>query len=75
MPSEKIGEYEIEYAGVQIAESENWAAYAAVFGPSRNPMHRNSVFSYQRVAVEQVFETEEAAAAEALKVAAEMIKQ
>lgn len=74
MRSEKIGEYEVEYAGVQITDSEDWAAYAAIYGPSKNPMHRNNIFVYQRVSVEHVFATEEEAAAEALKVATSMIE-
>jgi len=66
MPSEKIGEHDIEYEGVEIPGTEQWAAYLAVFGPSTNPMHRNSVFPHQHVATEEVFTSKEAAEAAAL---------
>lgn len=74
MPSEKIGEYEIEYSGVQLAGSEDWAAFAAIYGPSPNPMHRNSILPTQRVSVDNVFPSEDAATAEARKIAMSMIK-
>lgn len=68
MPTEQRGDYEIEYSGVRLTDVEGWAAYVAIYGPSPNPMHRNSIVPSQRVAVEQVFATEaeaEAAAHEA----------
>jgi hypothetical protein len=74
MPIEIIGEYEIEYAGVPLTDVEGWAAHAAIFGPSRNPMHRNIIFPDQRVCVDIVFPNRAEAEAEALKVAKEMIK-
>lgn len=74
MQTEQIGDYEIEYGGEQLPDSEDWAAYAAVYGPSPNPMHRSSVFPHQRVAVESVFATEAEAASAALKAAAAMFE-
>jgi hypothetical protein len=74
MPSEQIGKYEIEYAGVQLANSENWGAQVAIFGPSSNPMHRTPLFPEQRVSIESVFPSREAAEAEARKVALSMIE-
>lgn len=74
MPSEKIGEYEIEYSGVRLAGSEDWAAYVTIYGPSPNPMHRNSIVPTQRVSVNNVFPTEDAAAAEARRVAISMVE-
>ncbi|MDB5762351.1 MAG: hypothetical protein JWQ21_1346 [Herminiimonas sp.] len=74
MPTETIGEYEIEYSGVQLPDSENWTAHLTIYGPSSNPMHRNNIFPDQRVAVETVFPSEEAAAAEARKIAITMIE-
>ncbi len=74
MPSEKIGEYEIEYSGVQLAGSDDWAAFAAIYGPSPNPMHRNNILPTQRVSVDNVFPSENAAADEARKIAMSMIK-
>lgn len=75
MPSETIGEYEIEYSGVLLPDSEHWAAYVTVFAPSPNPMHRNNIFPNQRVSVEQVFANQAEAEQEAYKVATGMIKQ
>ena len=75
MQTRQIGEYEVEYGGEQIAESQDWAAYVAVYGPSPNPMHRNSIFPHQRVEVESVFATEAEAADAALKAASAMLAQ
>lgn len=74
MPQEKIGEYEVEYEAAQIAGTEQWAAYLTVFGPSSNPMHRNSVFPHQHVCVDQTFLTKEAAEAAALAAAQTLLK-
>ena len=65
MPTEQIGDYEIDYAGEHLAEVEGWAAFVTVYGPSTNPMHRNALVPHQRVLVERVFATEEEALAEA----------
>ena len=74
MPSEYIGEYVIEYAGVHLIDGEGWAAYVTVYGPSSNPMHRHPVLPYHRVAVETVFPTERAAEEHALQIARSMLK-
>lgn len=73
MRSETIGEYEIEYSGVRLVEVDGWGAYVTVYGPSRNPMHRNSIFPYQRVAVEMVFLTEQDAEEHARKIAMSLL--
>ncbi|KAF3998031.1 hypothetical protein [Glaciimonas immobilis] len=75
MPSETLGQYEIEYSGVLLPDSEHWAAYLTVFAPSPNPMHRNNIFPNQRVSVEHVFATQDEAQQEAHKVGTEMINQ
>lgn len=75
MGMETIGEYEIEYSGVHLVESEGWAAYVTIYGPSPNPMHRNSIFPTQRVSVETVFTSEAQAEAEARRVAHAMVEQ
>lgn len=74
MPSETIGEYEIEYSGMQLAGTEDWAAYVAIYGPSSSPMHRNSIVPTQRVSVANVFPTQDEAADEARKVAISMLE-
>ncbi len=74
MPTQMVGEYEIEYAGAALPEGEGWGAYITIYGPSTNPMHRNPVFPLQHVAVETVFPNQAEAEAEALKVALGMIK-
>ena len=75
MQTEQLGEYEIEYSGVRMTDVAGWAAYVTIYGPSPNPMHRNSIFPSQRVAVEQVFDSEAEAEAEARKVALAMIEE
>jgi len=65
VPTEQIGDYEIEYAGEHLNEVEGWAAFVTVYGPSTNPMHRNALVPHQRVLVERVFASEEEALAEA----------
>lgn len=74
MGSETIGEFEIEYEGVHLPEKEGWGAYVTVYGPSHNPMHRNSIFPTQHVSVETVFPTREAAEAEAHRVALTLLQ-
>jgi hypothetical protein len=73
MPSEKIGEYEIEYTGVQILDGETWAAYLTIYGSSSNPMHRDDIFPAQRVSVETAFSSQKEAEAEGRLVAISMI--
>jgi hypothetical protein len=73
MSSEQIGEYEIEYSGARLPDTEDWAAYVTIYGPSSNPMHRNNIFPAQRVSVETVFPSEKEAEAEARKVAMSMV--
>ncbi|MEO7577954.1 MAG: hypothetical protein ABIT83_10100 [Massilia sp.] len=68
MPTEQIGDYEIEYSGVRMTDVEGWAAWLTVYGPATNPMHRNDIVPHQRVAVEHVFATEAEAEAEAHRV-------
>ena len=75
MPTEQHGEYEIDFSGVKMSDVEGWAAQVAIYGPSTNPMHRNSILPLQRVAVEQVFASEAEAEAQAHKVALEMLNQ
>jgi hypothetical protein len=73
MRTETIGEYEIEYAGIRLPEVDGWGAYLTVYGPSPNPMHRNTVLPAQRVSVEAVFPDETAAEEEAHRVALTMV--
>ncbi|MDB5933772.1 MAG: hypothetical protein JWQ01_1116 [Massilia sp.] len=75
MATEQLGEYEIDYSGVRMTDVDGWAAYVTVYGPSPNPMHRNSIVPAQRVAVEQVFATEAEAEAEARKAAVSMVEE
>ena len=73
MPTETHGDYEIDYQGQYLADVDAWAAFITVYGPSDNPMHRNIVIAAQRVSVEQVYASEDEAAAEALRVARTML--
>ncbi|MBI3283348.1 MAG: hypothetical protein HYZ65_00645 [Burkholderiales bacterium] len=75
MPYEMMREYEVEYASARLPDSEHWAAMLTIYGPSRNPMHRNCVFPMQRVALDAVLTSAAQAEAEARKVAQQMIAQ
>lgn len=75
MPTEQIGEYEIEYEGVKMTDVDGWGAYVTIYGPSANPMHRNSIVPNQRVAVETVFASEDEARDEARKAALAMLER
>lgn len=75
MPTEQLGDYEIEYSAVRMTDVEGWAAWVTIYGPSTNPMHLNSIVPAQRVSVEHVFDTEAEAEAEAHKVALAMLEE
>ena len=75
MPTEQLGDFEIDYSGVRMTDVDGWAAFVTVYGPSANPMHRNSIVPAQRVAVEHVFATEQEAEAEARKAAVAMVQE
>lgn len=74
MPSQTIDEYEIEYEGVALPENQGWGAYVTVYGPSRNPMHRNSIFPRHHVSLEMAFSSQALAEAEARRVALELLQ-
>lgn len=74
MPIEQIGDHEIDYTGVALELGAGWAAQLAIYGPSSNPMHQNSVFPMQRVAVETVFASEAEAEAEAHRIGLSMLE-
>ncbi|WDZ94418.1 hypothetical protein Herbaro_13020 [Herbaspirillum sp. WKF16] len=74
MPTEQMGDYEIEYSGVRVIGGEEWVANVAIFGHSTNPMHRNPVFPSQRVLAEKTFADEKSAEEGALQVAHEMLE-
>lgn len=75
MAEETIGEYVIEYSGVQLVSGDGWGAYVTIYGPSPNPMHRIALVSEQRVAVDIAFPTESAAAEEARRAALSMLAE
>ena len=75
MPSQTIDEYEIEYEGVALPADQGWGAYVTVYGPSRNPMHRNSIIPRHHVSIEAVFSTEALAEAEARRIALELLQE
>lgn len=74
MPTEQIGEYEIEYEALWLADVDGWAAYVTIYGPSPNPMHRNMIVPHQRVAVKHVFATRDEASNEARTAALAMLE-
>lgn len=73
MPWETIDEYEIEYSGHPLAEGVGWGAFVTVYGPSPNPMHRNSIYPMHRVAADMIFPSEQAAQIAARKIALELL--
>lgn len=73
MQYETVNEYEIEYSSTQLPDSEHWAAMVTIYGPSPSPMHRNCIFPEQRVSIDTVFDSAEAAQAEARTAALAMI--
>ena len=74
MPSEQIGDYEIDYSGVPLEVGAGWGAQLTIYGPSSNPMHQNSVFPTQRVSLETVFPDAATAEAEAHKIGLAMLE-
>nr|WP_229495960.1 hypothetical protein [Massilia polaris] len=58
-----------------MADVEGWAAHVAIYGPSTNPMHRNSIVPPQRVALETVFATQEQAETGAHQAAMSMLDE
>ena len=75
MTTESVGEYEIDYSGMRLDDVDGWAAWVTIYGPSPNPMHRNSIVPAQRVAVEQVFASEEEAQQAAHAAALHMLEE
>jgi hypothetical protein len=75
MPTEQVGDYEVEYAGVRVIGGDEWVAQIAIFGHSITPMHRNPVFPVQRVLPDQTFADEKAAEQGARQVAHEMLEK
>ena len=75
MPTEQVGDYEVEYAGVRVIGGDEWVAQVAIFGHSINPIHRNPVFPVQRVLPDQTFADEKAAEQGARQVAHEMLEK
>lgn len=73
MPTEQIGDYEIDYSGLVLELDKGWGAQLAIHGPSANPMHQNSIFPLQRVALDTEFPSEEEAAAEARRIGLEKL--
>lgn len=75
MATEQLGQYEIEYSGVRLADVDGWAAWLEIFGPTPNPMHRNAIFPAQRVALETLFGSEREAEQEARRIAHQMVER
>ncbi len=75
MPTEQVGDYEVEYAGVRLIGGDEWVAQVAIFGHSTNPMHRNPVFPVQRVLPDQTFADEKAAEEGARQAAHDMLEK
>jgi hypothetical protein len=73
MALEKIGKYDVELSAVQVPDSSNWVPSMAIYAESANPAHRNAIFPLQRVALDCVYSSEQAALDAAREVARKMI--
>ncbi|OWW18181.1 hypothetical protein [Noviherbaspirillum denitrificans] len=69
MATEYIGEYLVEYGGEALCLGKGWAAYIAIYDVTRNPAFRAALIPRQRVSLDTVFLTEEAATERAREVA------
>jgi hypothetical protein len=69
MPIKIIDTYEVEFTGELLAGSEQWGAYVAIFAPSDNPMHLNTIYPKHRVSADLKLLDQHSAEAEAERAA------
>lgn len=73
MPTERMGDYLVEYAGEPLSVGPGWAAFLTIYTTTPNPAHRTSLFPRQRVRLDTVFLTRDAAEEAAREVAEDKI--
>jgi hypothetical protein len=69
MTSEQFSKYRFEMSGTQLPDSGKWAPYLEIRDCSENLEAGEVIFPMQRLAAEDVFDSEEAAIAEARRFA------
>ncbi len=69
MTSERFSHYRFELSGARIPDSEKWVPYLEIRDCTNNVEDGEVIFPKQRIAMEDVFDSEEAAMAEARRFA------
>ncbi|HYD63806.1 MAG TPA: hypothetical protein VEC35_25860 [Noviherbaspirillum sp.] len=69
MTSEQFSKYRFELSGAKLPDSGKWAPYLEIRDCSENQEAGEVIFPMQRLATEDVFDSEEAAIAEARRFA------
>jgi hypothetical protein len=73
MTSERFARYQFEMNGVQLPESGKWVPWLEIRIYSHNQVDGEVIFPMQRLAGEDVFDTEDAAIMEARRFAVEHV--
>ncbi len=69
MPTKNIDAYEVEFTGEALEGTPQWGAYVVIHAPSANPMHMTVLHPKRRVSADSIFLDQQAAEAEAERVA------
>ncbi|GAB3552728.1 hypothetical protein GCM10027343_38630 [Noviherbaspirillum agri] len=69
MPSERFSNYRFELSGSQLPDSGKWVPCVEIRDYSEDPQDGEVIFPLQRIAAEDVYDSEEAAIAEARRFA------
>jgi hypothetical protein len=73
MTSERFARYGFEISGAQLHDSDRWVPYLEIRLYSHDQVDGEVIFPMQRVAKEDVFESEDEAIAEARRFAMEHV--
>lgn len=69
MTSERYSNYRFQLSGSQLADSGKWVPYLEIRDYSEDPGEGEVIFPMQRITAEDVYDSEEAAIAEARRFA------
>ncbi|GGY46782.1 hypothetical protein [Pseudoduganella albidiflava] len=69
MPIKVIDSYEVEFTGEALEGTPQWGAYVSISVPSANPMHMTALHPKRRVSADLALMDQQAAEAEAERVA------
>lgn len=75
MPTKIIDGYEVEFTGEALEGTGQWGAYVVIHAPSANPMHMTALRPKRRVSADLVMLDQQAAEAEAERVAMAMLDE